>query len=146
MALPTGTRPLPHQSSVKKVHHRLLHRPIWWRTFSQLRFHLPRESSLCQVGMKLASTPIYKAGMAWMTDGLSHSQNFCTPGSASAVSLRFLLHVSLISVSFLLVFEVFFTAPPKASSMHAGSKQPSLMSLGHCPARSISEYSQGSQL
>lgn len=53
------------------------------------------------------------------------------------LSLQAVSHVSLISVSFLLLSVVLLTAPPKASSMHAGSKHSSLVSLGHCPARSI---------
>ena len=102
-------------------------------TFSQLRFHLPSDSSLCKLAYITPVHPsVRQARSGWQTAFLVHTA--LTP---QAQLLLLILHVSLTSIFILLISVVFLPAPPKAPSMHAGSKHSSLVSLGPCPARSI---------
>lgn len=55
-ALPTVSWAHPHQSSVKKMHHRLAHRPIWKEHFLNKSPFFPNDSNLCHVDTKLANT------------------------------------------------------------------------------------------
>jgi hypothetical protein len=43
---------LPYQPSIKKMTHKLAHRPIWWRHFLSWGSILPGHSWLCQVNKK----------------------------------------------------------------------------------------------
>jgi len=56
VAPPSVSRPLAHQSSIKKMHHRLAHRLIWWGHVHHWGFLFQSDSSLCQVVIKRAST------------------------------------------------------------------------------------------
>lgn len=56
VAPPTVSCTLPHQSSVKKILHRLTHRPIWRGHFFQRRFPFPNNSSSCWADIQQAST------------------------------------------------------------------------------------------
>ena len=56
VVLPRKRWAQPHQSSIKKMYHRLACNHILWKHFLSLSFLLSNDSCLCQVDTKLAST------------------------------------------------------------------------------------------
>lgn len=84
VALPTRLG-LPHQTSVKEIPHRLVHRPIRKGPFCffSRSFPFPNDSGLCQVNIKLGSTNgTYKEAITEMIF-LALAKSLCQDGDTS---------------------------------------------------------------